>query len=89
MPFAHAREAMIILGDIFWDLVNSCRSYCLLSCRVGGAAVALIIVGLDALHSYYTHIRPAVTGPLILPLSLVERTSHEEESWVGQLAVKQ
>ena len=69
MPFARTREGMIVLGDVFWGRVNSCRADRSVSFRVGGAAVALIIVGLDDLHLYYTHIPPAVTGPLDLSVS--------------------
>ena len=70
MPFAYTQEGMIILGDVFWGRVNSCRADRGVSFRVGGAAVALIMVGLDDLHLYYTHILPpAVTGPLDLSLS--------------------
>ena len=70
MPFARTREEMIVLGDVLWGRVNSCRADRSVSFRVGGAAVALIIVGgLDDLHHYYTHIPPAVTGPLDLSLS--------------------
>ena len=87
MPFARTREGMIVLGDVFWGRVNSCRADCSVSFRVGGAAVALIIVGLDDLHLYYTHTpcRPWAVGCLCL----VERSSHEEEPWVRQLAVEQ
>ena len=55
-----------------WRLVGpgpSCRADRSMSFRVGGTAVALIIVGLDDLHLYYTHIPPAVTGLLDLSLS--------------------
>ena len=69
MPFARTREELIVLGDVFWGRVNSCRADRSVSFRVGGAAVALILVGLDDLHHYYTHIRPTVTGPLDLSLS--------------------
>ena len=69
MPFARTREGMIVLGDVFWGRVNSCRADRSVSFRVGGAAVALFIVGLDDLHHYYTHIPPAVTGPLDHSLS--------------------
>ena len=70
MPFARTREGMIVLGDVFWGRINSCRADRSVSFRVGGAAVGLIIVGLDDLHLYYTHISPAVTpGPLDLSLS--------------------
>ena len=69
MPFARTREGMVVLGDVFWGRVNSCRADRSVSCRVGGAAVALMIVGLDDLHLYYTHLPPAVTGPLALSLS--------------------
>ena len=71
MPFARTWvEVMIVLGDVFWGRVNSCRADRSVSFRVGGAAVALIIVGdLDDLHHYYTHIPPAVTGPLAVSLS--------------------
>ena len=57
MPFARTRvEGMIVLGDVFWGRVNSCRADHSVSFRVGGAAVALIIVGgLDDIHFYYTH----------------------------------
>ena len=67
MPFAHTREGMIILGDVLRGRVNSCRADRSVSFRVGGAAVALIIVGLDDLHLYY--IPPAVTGPLALSVT--------------------
>ena len=44
--FARTREGMIKLGDVFWGRVNSCRFDRSVSFRViGGAAVALIIVG--------------------------------------------
>ena len=66
MPFARTREGMIVLGDVFWGRVNSCRADRSVSFRVGGAVVALIIVGLDDLHLYYTHIPPAVPGPFDL-----------------------
>ena len=66
MPFARTREGMHVLGDVFWGRVNSCRADCSVSFCVGGAAVALIIVGLDDLYLYYTHIHAAVTGPLAL-----------------------
>ena len=69
MPFARTREGMIVLGDVFWGRVNSCRADRSVSFRVGGAAVALIIVGLDDLHLYYTHIPPTVPGPLAVSLS--------------------
>ena len=69
MPFARTREGMIVLGDVFWGRVNSCRADRSVSFCVGGAAVALIIVGLDDLHLYYTHIPPAVPGPLAVSLS--------------------
>ena len=70
MPFARTREWIIILGDVFWGRVNSCRADRSVSFRVGGAAVALtIVVGLDDLHHYYTHIPPAVTVPLAVSLS--------------------
>ena len=56
MPFARTRvEGMIVLGGVFWGRVNSCRADRSVSFRVGGAAVALIIVGLIDLHLYYTH----------------------------------
>ena len=42
MPFARTREGMIILGDVFWGRVSSCRADGSVVCRVGGAAVALI-----------------------------------------------
>ena len=35
------------LVDVFWGRVNSCRADRSVSFRVGGAAVALIMVGLD------------------------------------------
>ena len=70
MPFARTREGMLVLGDVFWGRVNSCRADRSVSFRVGGAAVGLIIVGLDDLHLYYTHIPPAVMpGPLGLTRS--------------------
>ena len=47
MPFERTREGMIVLGDVFWGRVNSCRADRSVSFRVGGAAVALIMVGLD------------------------------------------
>ena len=75
MPFAHTREGMLVLGDVFWGLVNSCRADRRVSCRVGGAAVALIIVGLDDLHHYYTHIPSTVTGLLDASLSRREYVS--------------
>ena len=81
MPFARTREGIIVLGDVFWGRVNSCRADRSVSFRVGGAAVALIMVGLDDLHLYYTHIPRAVTGA-VGSLCLVGRTSHEEEPWV-------
>ena len=63
------REFELSLGCVFWGRVNSCRADRSVSFRVGGAAVALIIVGLDDLHLYYTHIPPAVPGPLAVSLS--------------------
>ena len=45
MPFARTPEGMIILGDGFWGRVNSCCVDRSVSFRVGGAAVAWIIVG--------------------------------------------
>ena len=70
MPFARTRAGMIVLGDVFWGLVNSCRADRSVSFRVGGAAVAVTIVGgLDDLHLYYTHIPPAVPGPLTVSVS--------------------
>ena len=69
MPFARTREGMIILGDVFWGRVYSCRADCSVSFRVDGAAVAVIIVGFDDLHLYYTHIPPAAPGPLAVSLS--------------------
>ena len=61
---------MLVLGDVFWGRVNSCRADRSVSFRVGGAAVGLIILGgLDDLHLYDTHIPPAVAGPLDLSLS--------------------
>ena len=69
MPFARTREGIIILGDVFWGWVNSCRADRRVPFRVGGAAVALIIVGLDDLHLYYIHTPPPVTGPLALSVS--------------------
>ena len=70
MPFARTREGMLVLGDVFCGRrVNSCRADRSVSFRVDGAAVALIIVGLDDLHLYCTHIPPAVTGPLAVSLS--------------------
>ena len=69
MPFARTGEGMIVLGGVFWGRVNSCRADHSVSFRSGDAAVALIIVGLDDLHLYYTHIPPAVPGPLDLSLS--------------------
>ena len=45
MPLARTREGMIRLGDVFWGRVNSCRADRSVSFRVGGAALALIIVG--------------------------------------------
>ena len=54
---------------VFWGRVNSCRADRGVSFGVGGAAVALIIMGLDDLHLYYTHIPLAVTGPLAVSLS--------------------
>ena len=62
--FARAREGMIVLGDVFWDRVNSCRADRSVSFRVGGAAVALIIVGAGptlwgwcAMFHRYSHFR--------------------------------
>ena len=82
MPFARTREGMIVLGDVFWGRVNSCRADRSVSFRVGGAAVGLIIVGLDHLHLYNTHIPlPSRRGRWI-SLCLVASTSHEEEPWV-------
>ena len=69
MPFPRTREGTLVQGDVLWGRVNTCRADCSVSCRVGGAAVALIIVGLDDLRLYYTHILSAVTGPLDLSLS--------------------
>ena len=69
MPFARTREGMIVLGDVFWGRVNSCRADRSVSFRVGGAAFAVIIGALDDLHLYYTHIYPAVAGPLAVSLS--------------------
>ena len=68
MLFARTREWMIVLGGVFWGRLNSCCADRGVSFCVGGAAVALIIVGLDDLHLYYTHI-PPVTGPLALSVS--------------------
>ena len=45
MPFARIREGMIVLGDVFWGRVNSCRADRSVSFRAGGAAVALTIGG--------------------------------------------
>ena len=45
MPFARTREAMLILRDVLWGRVNSCRADLSVSFAVGGAPVALIIVG--------------------------------------------
>ena len=83
MPFARTREGMIVLGDVFWGWVNSCRADCCVSFRVGGAAVALIIVGVldDFTPLLHTHIPCAVTGLLDIHC-LVVCTSHEEEPWV-------
>ena len=61
MPFARTREGMIVLGDVFWGRVNSRRADRSVSFRVGGAAVALTIVGLDDLHLYYTRTPSAAT----------------------------
>ena len=61
------------LGDVFWGRVNSCRADRSVLFRVGGAAVGSIIVGLDDLHHYYTHIPPTVTGPLAVCFSLSRR----------------
>ena len=36
---------MLVLGDVFWGWVSLCRADRIVSFRVGGAAVALIIVG--------------------------------------------
>ena len=69
MLFARTREGMLVLRDVFWGRVNSCRADRSVSFRVGGAAVAWIIVGLDELHHYYSHKPPAVTGPLALSVS--------------------
>ena len=69
MPFARTQEGMIVLGDVFWGRDNSCRADRSVSFRVGGAAVALIIVGLDDLNLFYTHIPPAVPGPLAVSRS--------------------
>ena len=70
MPFARTwEEGMIVLGDVFWGRVNSCRADRSVSFRVGGAVVAVTIVGLDDLHHYYAHIPHAVAGPLDLSLS--------------------
>ena len=80
IPFARTREGTLVLGDIFWGRVNSCRADRSVSCRVVGAAVAAIIVGLDDLHLYYTH-TPCRHGAVGC-LSLVGRTFHEEEPWV-------
>ena len=40
MPFARTREGMIILGDVFWGRVNSCRADRRVPFRVGIGAVA-------------------------------------------------
>ena len=54
------REGMIILGDVFWGQVNSCRADRSVSFRVGGAAVALIMVGLeDFTPLLHTHTLPS------------------------------
>ena len=73
---------MIILGDVFWGRVNSCRADRGVSFHVVVAAVVLIMVGLDDLHLYNTHVPPAVTGSLAPLHCLVGRASHEEEPWV-------
>ena len=72
---------MIVLGDVFWGRVNSCRADRSVSFRVGGAAVALIIVGLDDVHLYYTHV-PLTSPGRWISLCLVVCSSHEEEPWV-------
>jgi hypothetical protein len=80
MPFARTREGMIILGDVFWGRVNSSRADRSVSCRVGGAAVAVIIGALDDLHLYYTHMPPRHRA--VGSLCLVASTSYEEKPWV-------
>ena len=42
-----------LVCDVFWGRVNSCRADRSVSCRVCGAAVALIIVGRNDVHLYY------------------------------------
>ena len=70
------------LGDVFWGRVNSCRADRSVSFRVGGAAVALIIVGVldDFTPLLHTHI-PCRHGA-VDSLCLVGRTSHEGEPWL-------
>ena len=67
---------MIILVDVFWVRVNSCRTDRSVSFRVGGDAVVLIIVGAG----------PTSWGWFAVPLGLrinddVAGTSQEEEPW--------
>ena len=72
---------MIVLGDVFWGRVNSCRADRSVLFRVGGAAVAVIIVGgLDFTPLLHTHtpFRPWAVGCLCLVVCM----SHEEEPWV-------
>ena len=45
MSFARTREGMIMLGEIVWGRINSCRADRSVSFGVGGAVVAVIIVG--------------------------------------------
>ena len=56
MPFARTRGGVIRLGDVFWGRVNLCRADCSVSFHVGGAAVALIIVGGGVRCLIATHI---------------------------------
>ena len=69
MPFSRTQAGMLVLGDVFRGRVNSCHADRSVSFRVRGAVVALTIVGNDDLHLYYTHIPPAVPGPLAVSLS--------------------
>ena len=83
MPFARTQEGMIVLGDVFWGRVNSCRADRSVSFRVGGAAVALIIVrGGLMTYTSTTHTYPLPLPGRGIPLCLLESTSHEEEPWV-------
>ena len=82
MPFARTREGMIVLGDVFWGRVNSCRADRSVSFRVGDAAVAVIIAGALMTYTSTTHTYPLPSLGRWICLCLVGRTSHEEEPWV-------